>query len=883
MPTMPRTVLPLLLLVACTSSTPIQKVKTCQNEGQALARAITEDKEILLEGPHAIGGQGDYILQNDLAAFIIQGVDRGISYYHYGGIAVDAVAMDRCTQISPDQFEEAGLLLGNLELGTPYNSSIRAFRAQSVEVLNDGTDGKAAIVRAIGVDDYYWLVEYTLVELAFKDGADRPLSDPYGLRIVVDYILPPDSRTLQIQITYENTGGKDLQLLSAAELIFGDETELSRYAGGELSAGGFDLATAIPWITNQSNDGRGAYAVALLDANAAYLNISGVDILFNLNNALSDPIDLPDAGASQTVTFLLAAGPTDGHSAAQALAEFGDQLDDSLAVTRADFTGTVVDGAGQPVAAAQVELQASRDGEIWQTLDRYIADAAGTFGAARMDLGPDSEAQYRMRAFTPDRGYGEPVALTQQSSLTLTLGAHGTLNVSVRDAGGADLPGKLSLYQNDVRVQRFFVVGSEALPVPPGTYDYSFTRGFEYEPVTGSVTVPDDGAVSLTATMVQSLDTTGYLSIDTHVHSGPSADSKIPLPLRIRDAAAEHLEIPVATDHEAITGLRAGIDATGLHAFVNTITGEEVTATLPQHLTMFPVVPDGSLRGGIIKWYKLGLPELFEAMYARGAQIAMINHPGSTYENLRWDRVAGAPGVGADYPKLHMEDSKAPWSWNFDGIEVMNGYGSPFRKPGDNPYTGHFDNWMSFHNHGHRIVGVGCSDTHGLEDIGQPRSYFKSPTDKPIEFRDSYAVDAFKKGQVMLSAGAFAEVTVNGAGLGALADETNGVADVAIEIRAIEAIDVTHLRVYRNCDEVLKINTTNPNGLVKYSDTVTVPVSGDSTIVVAAFGANNLPRGLMQYDPRNVPRVMTNPIYVDTNGDGDFDAPGGKECSYTLD
>ena len=54
----------------------------------------------------------------------------------------------------------------------------------------------------------------------------------------------------------------------------------------------------------------------------------------------------------------------------------------------------------------------------------------------------------------------------------------------------------------------------------------------------------------------------------------------------------------------------------------------------------------------------------------------------------------------------------------------------------------------------------------------------------------------------------------------------------------------------------------------------------DAHVVVLGFGADPMPRGLRSYGA-DVPRVMTSPIFVDVDGNGVFDAPGGKECSWT--
>ena len=86
-----------------------------------------------------------------------------------------------------------------------------------------------------------------------------------------------------------------------------------------------------------------------------------------------------------------------------------------------------------------------------------------------------------------------------------------------------------------------------------------------------------------------------------------------------------------------------------------------------------------------------------------------------------------------------------------------------------------------------------------------------------------------------------------------------------------------------NCDEVLNVATTTPGEVVKYDDVLSLPVTTDAHVVVLGFGQDQLPRGFRQFDPTQVPRFTTNPIFVDADGDGVFTAPGGKTCSYTLD
>jgi hypothetical protein len=103
-----------------------------------------------------------------------------------------------------------------------------------------------------------------------------------------------------------------------------------------------------------------------------------------------------------------------------------------------------------------------------------------------------------------------------------------------------------------------------------------------------------------------------------------------------------------------------------------------------------------------------------------------------------------------------------------------------------------------------------------------------------------------------------------------------------VEIQAIEEADVTHFVVFANCDTVAVVAAQDPSGVLKHTGQVELDLSQDTQLVVAAFGRELLPTGLPQYDATRTPRVMTNPIYVDVDGNGVFDAPGGKECEIDL-
>ena len=121
----------------------------CPSSGAALARQIGVAAS--LPGKIAVGTSGDYLLANELAAFVVTEPDKGSTYYYYGGIIADAVAMDGCTVLGDDRLDEVALVVGQLDLTNIYASVLRGFRGTEAEVLSDGSDGGPATVRVRGV------------------------------------------------------------------------------------------------------------------------------------------------------------------------------------------------------------------------------------------------------------------------------------------------------------------------------------------------------------------------------------------------------------------------------------------------------------------------------------------------------------------------------------------------------------------------------------------------------------------------------------------------------------------------------------------------------------------------------------------------------------
>lgn len=280
----------LLLLLACPSP-PVPPAPTgegifrdgCPVAGQSVARPLGAGEHFT--GPDALATAGDIVLYNTQAAYAISNPDAPHTYYHYGGIPIDAVGIKDCTQGSEEKFGELGFVVGQLDLLHFESSHLRQFHGKSIRVISDGSDGKAAVVEVTGTDDRFWLIEMELLRRLLQKGTPGTLGDLWGLEMTVRYALEPDSPVLQVEVVL--SGGTPGQYLVGSVVFPSDLTVASAAGWSSVSAGGLSLASQVPWLQLYTPDGTGAYAIAMPGANLGRTEISGVTALVDINQALS--------------------------------------------------------------------------------------------------------------------------------------------------------------------------------------------------------------------------------------------------------------------------------------------------------------------------------------------------------------------------------------------------------------------------------------------------------------------------------------------------------------------------------------------------------------------------------------------------------------------
>lgn len=834
----------------------------CPVEGQATARTLTTIDEAPW-GPDALAAPGDVLLVNERSAWVIQGPDDPRTYYHYGGMPIDAVAVDGCEQAGPEILGELGFIVGQLELADFAASSLHMIRGDSVEIVSDGRDGGPAIVDVHGTDDRFWLVELTLMREVFESGGRKPLGDLYGLDVTLRYTLEPGSTALQVEVLI---GGEPItdEFLVGAVLFPSDHTTERGYAHGRLSVGGFGMDVGVPWIGDTSP--TGATALAMPGATLAKTTISGVTAIIDVNQ-VGTPLEVGDSAR-----FALAVSATDDGAAAAALEPLLDDPVPGSATEWGTLDGTVRDPSGAPVSGAVVEVRSPDEDGVYHSVTTFTTDAEGRFSGRTLSIG-----EWQVQATGAGRDDGAPLTASPGDTLDLDIGAWGAVEIVATD-GASPLPVRVELERDDGATTFGYATPQDpTIAVPPGTWTAWVTRGYEHAPVETTIVVPEDGTAVLTAELPLVVDTTGWISLDSHVHAGPSADADT-LPVdRMRTVAASGLDLVVSTDHEAIIDLSPAITEAGVD--VTYALGSEVTASLPEHTNAWPFPTTDDVRGDPVRWYGFGFPGIYAAERDRGAQVIQLNHARVNGECgilciLDWDRLSEP---ATDDP-LALGFSEAVWSWDFDSFELLNGLRSPYWT--EDPRTsGALYDWLAFHNLGHPVTAMGVTDVHGLGTPGTPRTFVAVDDDTFGAFDATDAADAVLAGAAQVSAGAFARVDIDGAGPG---DTVHLDADgtLTIHIEALPAIDVTDVDVLVDCDAWAHLDATDPGGVVKLDTTLPFPAGQDAYVVVIARGTAAMPRGLEGYDAAVVPRVVVNPIFVDGDGDGVWTAPGPKVCDW---
>lgn len=332
----------------------------------------------------------------------------------------------------------------------------------------------------------------------------------------------------------------------------------------------------------------------------------------------------------------------------------------------------------------------------------YVVMALGPVNAMG-DLLPvtiKADQTVKIELATPDYGYLEFEVVSSgpfgpHEPVKLTLQGHGGVGVADPYLGQSYLPAGIS----EIVHARY---GRGRVRLPPGVYDISAGRGYEYSVWRHAVKIEAGQTVFVRGEIDRVVDTGGWIAADTHIHSQRSPDASPAEQDRVLGALVEGMEYVVNTEHDVISNYHPAAVALEARGMLHIATGLELSQ-IWGHFISFPISYDASKPyGGRINWGNpspsKNLPEytpqdIFDALRANVDRerlkqdgFVIVNHsqdsPTGYLRSFGFGQMSGQFGetelVHAFNPIVNNGGLIAPsgepnFSWDFQGMDVLNG------------------------------------------------------------------------------------------------------------------------------------------------------------------------------------------------------------------
>ena len=491
------------------------------------------------------------------------------------------------------------------------------------------------------------------------------------------------------------------------------------------------------------------------------------------------------------------------------------------------------------------------------------------------------------------------VDLEKENTCLLRAPPEGKVKILIRNKGGAFIPGKTTFFglgatripyfkpENPLETNNtheYFKNScfpqAEGLEVvlPVGTYMISASRGPEYTLDQRVVEVQKDSLLEVDFQIDKIIETTDLISVDLHMHT-LNSDGSMTIAERIKSVVAEGVDVAVATDHNYISDYPSALKKLGLGEYISVLTGQEVTPLDLNHVDMpefnrFPLrIRDNEPGNGAIDlgFYEDNAPVIKESRKRDPGALIQANHPrrrGYGYFN---------------YYQLDPETAATAlkgFDTSFDLLEVMNG---PFFSPDKSRNSQVIADWLHLLNRGYYFPITGSSDSHGIDrqEPGYARTYVFYNGAKGNGLDVEALLQAMKKGRSFVSTGPIIEFTVNDTSVpGDTVSVKESQLDVGIKVRSAPWIAVDEVRVIVNGERKIILPVKAPREqILKFQESISLNLESDSYVAIEVRGNKTLYPVVQKrlridgYQRGPLPYALTNPIFVDVDGNGQFDSP----------
>lgn len=785
---------------------------------------------------------GDYVLRNDRIVAVIADPQPGRSInlltFSGGGCLIDLTVRNAPS----DQL--TAFLPGGAEAGRGMS---RRYNFDSAEI-DITPDGRATFI------------------CHSPGGQDVPA-------VTVRYTLEAGWDWVLVETTYHNSGEQPLPV-ELSDKLQADRTFVGG-TGGTGEAGGLGR---LYWVYDKW--WGQAYGIVPVDHAVAP---------FNDKKRRLYELSYTGAG-SQEPTITL--GPGDRYSLTRRLICAPDALRVRQAANRLadveqqEIRFTVSDPDG-PVAAGDIELTHNGKPYASGRTDEHgrlgFAVPPGSYAVRVNALGrPEQTLQLEVPAPASPAGMTERIVEMEPP---------GYVEAKITDDRGRPIPCKVQFIGRDGTPDPFFFPdsgehavhncyyshdGTFRQAIAPGNYDVIVSRGPEYDAIFTQIEVNRGSQTPLTGKLVRSVDTTGWISADFHSHSSPSGDNTSSQLGRVLNLLAEHVEFAPCTEHNRIDSYIPHLAALGVEHLMATASGIELTGTpLPlNHQNAFPLLhkPNTQDGGGprthpdpVVQIERLALWD------EKSDKFVQQNHPNIV--QLIWDKDLDGKADEAFKKMLPF----------MDAIEIHPPHTilePPIIKDGVNTGQNRIHAWLQLLNQGIRVPGVVNTDAHyNFHGSGGLRNYIKSPTDDPAQVKTLDIVHESEKGHIVVTTGPFMEVKLRTADGQAIPGDEVRASDVmtlSVRVQCPNWFDIDRVQVLLNGRPDPKLNFTRAGALDRFTDTrvkfdqrITLTLAADTHIIVVAIGEHSTLGPVMGPNVGKMqPVAVSNPIYIDVDGDG---------------
>ena len=815
----------------------------------AKVRRLGADPRDRLSGPLAVGRAGDYLLENDQIAVVIDQLGPGAGFAESGGNIVDAAD----AAVRRDELGQVFTYFGVFPRQALYDRL-------ETGVEPDGT--------------------------AWVEVRGRELHEP-ALLVTTRYTLRPGDRALLLTTALENTGREPVRELELGDVIQWGSAE--KIAPGREP--GFRGDCEGPFLAGVG----AAAAYALVPVEAAEVAAKNGGSWSNVSFA--GGVAIAPGKRATYARVLAVASRGDPLGVVTELFVLGGGAPGGLAVELTDARGAALGSVEGRVTLAPVNAQGARapaQGELalWLRSDGRGEVLGGEIPPGRYVVGFEGSGRRAVATATAQ------VQAGAVSTVRLALSDAGRLRVAVRevDAGNASsagsagraTPAKVSMFHADTGKPagppRLTTTGDLEMQMTPGRYRVVASRGPEMSLAEATLEVPAAGAVAAELRISRVVDTAGYLACDLHQHTALSGDAGVAIADRVLSNAAEGVECAVASEHNLIVDWTPTVQALGLAARFRAIAGDEITSDASRqpfgHLNVFPLQPDPKApRGGAPSPRDRTAREAIDAALALpgGERVVQVNHPRSG-SNGYFDLLGFDPATGA---------GKAPgYDDRFDAVEVWSGRHVEGR-------ARVLEDVWGLLRAGRPVTPTANTDTHGIvgAEPGYPRTYLGAGTDDPARLDGAMLVEALRRRRdVVLTNGPFVTMRVGDVRQGGLASPGRGAA-LTVRIERAPWVDARELQILVGgapgptfplagavitpagalLDEVtipLATGRAAPARSAGKGRPAPIAIPADTFVVAVVRGERPLDPVLAGPPDEIRPFAMTAPLWIDADGDG---------------